>query len=183
MILFAKSPQWSPPVMGGMTAGDHVRYAVHDLAAMEPARNGRDDVGPVRRPPAGQDAAMEPARNGRDDPGGRLPAAAGRAAAMEPARNGRDDREGHRPAVAGPGAAMEPARNGRDDRAPFRGALASASRPQWSPPVMGGMTRAAPSRRYVRAAAAMEPARNGRDDATRRGRTPRGHVRRNGARP
>src|SRR5579875_2272181 len=83
---------------------------------------------------------------------------------MEPARNGRDDREGHRPAVAGPGAAMEPARNGRDDRAPFRGALASASRPQWSPPVMGGMTRAAPSRRYVRVAAAMEPARNGRDD-------------------
>src|SRR5579875_3229534 len=102
--------------MGGMTAGDHVRYAVHDLAAMEPARNGRDDVGPVRRPPAGQDAAMEPARNGRDDPGGRLPAAAGGAAAMEPARNGRDD-------GGVPG-----------DR------VVIASRPQWSPPVMGGMT-------------------------------------------
>src|SRR5579875_924814 len=63
-----------------------------------------------------------------------------RRAAMEPARNGRDDqaeRLGVLPPVA---AAMEPARNGRDDGHGGSMGRMAPSRPQWSPPVMGGMT-------------------------------------------
>src|SRR5579875_3778673 len=136
------APQWSPPVMGGMTL-TRVRLPPRPRqAAMEPARNGRDDLlaAALLVFGAGQ-AAMEPARNGRDDghvdlhpaktvwPQWSPPVMGGMTArtwhhrgpggcaAMEPARNGRDDRQGHRAAVAGPGAAMEPARNGRDDPA------------------------------------------------------------------
>src|SRR5579875_3844020 len=159
------APQWSPPVMGGMTL-TRVRLPPRPRqAAMEPARNGRDDLlaAALLVFGAGQ-AAMEPARKGRDD----LLAAALRVfgagqAAMEPARNGRDD--GHvdlHPAQDGL-AAMEPARNGRDDSADSDIRLIKVE-PQWSPPVMGGMTARTWHHRGPGGCAAMEPARNGRDD-------------------
>ncbi len=37
-------PQWSPPVMGGMTVPVLVAAVRAEDAAMEPARNGRDDM-------------------------------------------------------------------------------------------------------------------------------------------
>src|SRR5579875_432126 len=37
------TPQWSPPVMGGMTREPVDEHGPADRAAMEPARNGRDD--------------------------------------------------------------------------------------------------------------------------------------------
>ncbi len=46
--------------------------------------------------------------------------------------------------------------------------VAAGTLPQWSPPVMGGMTRTQAVIRYVKVAAAMEPARNGRDDSPSR---------------
>src|SRR5579875_218262 len=89
----AKVPQWSPPVMGGMTCGTHVPFWAAATAAMEPARNGRDDGLRSAGGATVSLAAMEPARNGRDDS---LDAGASQlmvSAAMEPARNGRDDRD------------------------------------------------------------------------------------------
>src|SRR5579875_825704 len=134
-------------------------------AAMEPARNGRDDEDEDVRVAGQQGAAMEPARNGRDDsasracPTGRsrpqwsppvmggMTGAACRPvtrtpiAAMEPARNGRDDPQDRDPGGRlAPAAAMEPARNGRDDMFACRYQKSRATAPQWSPPVMGGMT-------------------------------------------
>src|SRR5579875_2074334 len=114
----------------------------------------------TRRP---RSAAMEPARNGRDDPAADLPGLHRVPAAMEPARNGRDDAEDSPHDAEIVVAAMEPARNGRDDNLP-RKLQAAPAAPQWSPPVMGGMTRPAPDPPRPRQGAAMEPARNGRDD-------------------
>ncbi len=55
--------------------------------------------------------------------------------------------------------------------------------PQWSPPVMGGMTRLARTGAHRAGKAAMEPARNGRDDGIS-GKPGRGGLPgRNGARP
>src|SRR5579875_2213047 len=129
------APQWSPPVMGGMT------------------------LTRVRLPPRPRQAAMEPARNGRDD----LLAAA--------------------LLVFGAGqAAMEPARNGRDDAADSDIRLIKVE-PQWSPPVMGGMTARTWHHRGPGGCAAMEPARNGRDDPATASSTGRWSAGRNGARP
>src|SRR5579875_3032072 len=107
---------------------------------------------------------MEPARNGRDDRVPVLACRGGGHAAMEPARNGRDDGAWRRLPGRGDRAAMEPARNGRDDDLTARRACARPRVPQWSPPVMGGMTAPVRQRDPVRQVAAMEPARNGRDD-------------------
>src|SRR5579875_2691084 len=185
-----QEPQWSPPVMGGMTPLRRRVLRGGHAAAMEPARNGRDDLtqsrysqigtGPPqwsppvmggmtlgrrrRRERDPRRAAMEPARNGRDDDRDRLPGHVDREAAMEPARNGRDDPM----IVAGEtGAPRVPQWS-----PPVMGGmtwlsvtlLASVSWPQWSPPVMGGMTGYPASSWRVNDAAAMEPARNGRDD-------------------
>src|SRR5579875_1581718 len=134
------APQWSPPVMGGMT------------------------LTRVRLPPRPRQAAMEPARNGRDDllAAALLVFGAGQAA-MEPARNGRDDGHVDLPPAQDGLAAMEPARNGRDDSADSDIRLIKVE-PQWSPPVMGGMTARTWHHRGPGGCAAMEPARNGRDD-------------------
>src|SRR5579875_2852138 len=105
------APQWSPPVMGGMT------------------------LTRVRLPPRPRQAAMEPARNGRDDL---------LAAALLLFEAGQ--------------AAMEPARNGRDDSADSDIRLIKVE-PQWSPPVMGGMTARTWHHRGPGGCAAMEPAR------------------------
>src|SRR5579875_3409347 len=201
------APQWSPPVMGGMTL-TRVRLPPRPRqAAMEPARNGRDDLlaAALLVFGAGQ-AAMEPARNGRDDGHVDLHPAQDGLAAMEPARNGRDDSadsdirlikvepQWSPPVMGGmtartwhhrgPGGAPQwspPVMGGMTAR--VIEPPSQVQEPQWSPPVMGGMT---PLRRRVLGAgrpAAMEPARNGRDD----GPAPRGHTGRargrNGARP
>src|SRR5579875_1140811 len=107
---------------------------------MEPARNGRDD----RPAPGGGGrrdvAAMEPARNGRDDPD----------PGRHPLRQGRR-RNGARPVMGG-----------MTDRE--TGEKVFEVRPQWSPPVMGGMTGPCSLAASQAKGAAMEPARNGRDD-------------------
>src|SRR5579875_3888396 len=98
----SKEPQWSPPVMGGMTGAACRPVTRTPIAAMEPARNGRDD--PQDRDPGGRlapAAAMEPARNGRDDNIEMFQRRPKNRAAMEPARNGRDDRT--RPGRGRPG--------------------------------------------------------------------------------
>src|SRR5579875_2361785 len=128
-------------------------------------------------------AAMEPARNGRDDQAERLGVLTPVAAAMEPARNGRDDGHG------GSMGRMAPSRPQWSP--PVIGGMTSAPQygtneqrlPQWSPPVMGGMTRwkSGPPGKGDRAA--MEPARNGRDDARPGPPGRRVVARRNGARP
>src|SRR5579875_2389968 len=183
--LIKVEPQWSPPVMGGMTARTWHHRGPGGCAAMEPARNGRDDRQGHRAAVAGPGAAMEPARNGRDDPAtasstGRWSAGRNgrddltqsrysqigtgppqwsppvmggmtlgrrrrrerdpRRAAMEPARNGRDDDRDRLPGHVDREAAMEPARNGRDDPMIVAGETGAPRVPQWSPPVMGGMT-------------------------------------------
>src|SRR5579875_2084252 len=62
-------------------------------------------------------------------------------------------------------AAMEPARNGRDDLTQSRDTQIGTGPPQWSPPVMGGMTLGRrPRRERDPRRAAVEPARDGRDD-------------------
>ncbi len=67
-----KEPQWSPPVMGGMTSARHNLGAAH---AHWPQWSPPVMGGMTRRVETaavcGLSAAMEPARNGRDD--GRLP--------------------------------------------------------------------------------------------------------------
>src|SRR5579875_957341 len=146
-------------------------------------------------------AAMEPARNGRDDQAERLGVLPPVAAAMEPARNGRDDGHGgsmgrmepSRPQWSPPvmgGMTSEPQYGtneqllpqwsppvmggmtrwksgppGKGDRAAMGAARSPrSSAPQWSPPVMGGMTSAPSTTISAPSGAAMEPARNGRDD-------------------
>ena len=69
-------PQWSPLARSGMTSQQRRRAGVHRPAAMEPARQERDDEGPPVRDQAGPVAAMEPARQERDDP---IPAGSRRA--------------------------------------------------------------------------------------------------------
>src|SRR5579875_1653861 len=88
----AKVPQWSPPVMGGMTCGTHVTFWAAATAAMEPAGNGRDDGLRWAGGATVSKDAMEAARNGRDDSKGLFSVWVRNGAAMEPARNGRDDR-------------------------------------------------------------------------------------------
>src|SRR5512133_3367625 len=62
------APQWSPPLMGGMTPDPGAeRRAPVPGAAMEPAADGRDDVGVRGRGGLPRAAAMEPAADGRDD--------------------------------------------------------------------------------------------------------------------
>src|SRR6266699_1237624 len=134
------APQWSPLVKSGMTRPDSPPVLPDDLAAMEPAREERDDRRPGPDLPHRRVAAMEPAREERDDlfrpfpgevftipPQWRPLVKSGmtgdldtrtrrRRAAMEPAREERDDSftppVGHRTSMA----AMEPAREERDDR-------------------------------------------------------------------
>ena len=40
----ARPPQWSPPTNGGTTRGPCVAQMVHEVAAMEPAYQRRDDI-------------------------------------------------------------------------------------------------------------------------------------------
>src|SRR5579875_2186442 len=107
---------------------------------------------------------MEPARNGRDDCVGLSLTGRPLDAAMEPARNGRDDSQPSwsYPSRSQPPQWSPPVMGGMTYR-PI--AVASVpERPQWSPPVMGGMTAYLASRAEGDYRAAMEPARNGRDD-------------------
>ena len=61
-------PQWSPPVVGGMTQrGRGVGSTAKAWPQMEPARRGRDDHDPHFGADRRGRAAMEPARRGRDD--------------------------------------------------------------------------------------------------------------------
>ncbi len=53
--------------MGGMTAAGGAVAGEPHAAAMEPARNGRDDDLDAGASQLMVSAAMEPARNGRDD--------------------------------------------------------------------------------------------------------------------
>src|SRR5579875_670579 len=136
-------PQWSPPVMGGMTPRPGITVHAVPRAAMEPARNGRDDR-PFEQPhPAeAREPQWSPPVMGGMTMQHSVTVPAVRVAAMEPARNGRDDQHHpHRLAVHRL-AAMEPARNGRDDSGSFWIWGANTMPPQWSPPVMGGMTGA-----------------------------------------
>ena len=109
-------PQWSPPLMGGVTHPLRDAAAVPRPAAMEPAADGRGDLLPVLRHRVHVVAAMEPAADGRGDwssssrrrteiPG----------AAMEPAADGRGDLDPRPAFVLGHDAAMEPAADGRGD--------------------------------------------------------------------
>ena len=88
------APQWSPPLVGGMTPHREHFLVLVPRAAMEPAAGGRDDrLGPDHGEPAPDRAAMEPAAGGRDDAGVLQDLLAPRGlAAMEPAAGGRDDR-------------------------------------------------------------------------------------------
>src|SRR5579875_1888331 len=171
-------PQWSPPVMGGMTPRPGITVHAVPRAAMEPARNGRDDR-PFEQPhPAeAREPQWSPPVMGGMTMQHSVTVPAVRVAAMEPARNGRDDQHHpHRLAVHRL-AAMEPARNGRDDSGSFWIWGANTMPPQWSPPVMGGMTSMKTGASGAVLRAAMEPARNGRDDR----RIRHGPVRRHGA--
>ena len=135
-------PQWSPPLVGGMTRHSLFFFSVSDLAAMEPAAGGRDDLPLIDSAvPVYIVAAMEPAAGGRDDPGIITHCSGAYSnAAMEPAAGGRDDFSMlMSPVIRGLLAAMEPAAGGRDDQ-PKRLAVEQAIGPQWSPPLVGGMT-------------------------------------------
>src|SRR5579875_364128 len=137
-----QEPQWSPPVMGGMTPLRRRVLGAGRPAAMEPARNGRGgptqgryrqigDGAPQWSPPVMGGMTLGRRRRRERDP---------RRAAMEPARNGRDDDRDRLPGHVDREAAMEPARNGRDDPMIVAGETGAPRVPQWSPPVMGGMT-------------------------------------------
>src|SRR5579875_2771391 len=110
-----RMPQWSPPVMGGMTR--------------EAAYRQRPEV----RPPWSQ-----PVMGGMTVTGDQ--AHGGDCAAMEPARNGRDDGgvPGDRVVIASRPQWSPPVMGGMT-----AGVIDPPSQvqvPQWSPPVMGGMT-------------------------------------------
>src|SRR6266487_4158873 len=82
---------------------------------------------------------------------------------MEPAADGRDDESVDVAPESSHTAAMEPAADGRDDAEQIP-AFAELHKPQWSPPLMGGMTRALRPDQVGHVRAAMEPAADGRDD-------------------
>src|SRR5579875_1505578 len=153
-------PQWSPPVMGGMTRPGRVRLGRLPPAAMEPARNGRDDSQPSWSYPS----RSQPPQWSPPVMGGMTyrPIAVASVPEMpqwSPPVMGGMTRLARTGARRGGKAAMEPARNGRDD------------------------VRAAQPGRRARALAAMEPARNGRDDPSSRDCGGMWAFRRNGARP
>ncbi|GEM_PF-2889224 len=62
------SPQWSPPVMGGMTSRDGYDREGYDPPQWSPPVMGGMTVAVHANPRRDIRAAMEPARNGRDDP-------------------------------------------------------------------------------------------------------------------
>ena len=133
---------------------------------MEPAAGGRDDLNLMcERSFYAVPAAMEPAAGGRDDDIHSRAAGLPGEAAMEPAAGGRDDRVGIHAGSRTYRAAMEPAAGGRDDwptSHDLREALDGV--PQWSPPLVGGMTVQVYWRLPAAYQAAMEPAAGGRDD-------------------
>jgi hypothetical protein len=127
------SPQWSPPVVGGVTGQHRVQGSIPALAAMEPAghrRGGRVRAADLQ---AAARAAMEPAGHRRGH-AARLASRLGASvAAMEPASRDLADRQ-----LLGVQAAMEPAGHRRDDyTVPSPYWMLPSSR-QWSPPVIGG---------------------------------------------
>src|SRR5579875_3071550 len=114
----------------------------------------------TRRP---RSAAMEPARNGRDDPPvlrGR--ALRGRPQWSPPVMGGMTSRLIYPVYTVYRPQWSPPVMGGMTQKIPHT--TPRSSSPQWSPPVMGGMTRPAPDPPRPRQGAAMEPARNGRDD-------------------
>src|SRR5579875_2251484 len=152
-------PQWSPPVMGGMTLENAAKLRPVGVAAMEPARNGRDDPLPagVTTPVISMPQWSPPVMGGMTPPSQRYRCAGPSPQWSPPVMGGMTSRDGYD-------------REGYDP-------------PQWSPPVMGGMTVAvhANPRRDIRAA--MEPARNGRDDPYAGSTPATSTTGRNGARP
>ena len=115
--LLSVAPQWSPPLMGGVTRRVGEGPGASRRAAMEPAADGRGD---------GVLAADLPRRR--------------RVAAMEPAADGRGDLPVRRPHLLNRHAAMEPAADGRGDIVAAASYRSVSTWPQWSPPLMGGVT-------------------------------------------
>src|SRR5579875_661613 len=74
--VFEVRPQWSPPVMGGMTGPCSLAASQAKGAAMEPARNGRDDRPGPRPLPAERGPQWSPPVMGGMTPD-RSPARAG----------------------------------------------------------------------------------------------------------
>src|SRR6266699_2083868 len=66
-IKCGRGPQWSPLVKSGMTRSCGPPLGAGHAAAMEPAREERDDVTGTGHPCPLRRAAMEPAREERDD--------------------------------------------------------------------------------------------------------------------
>ncbi len=117
-IKCGRGPQWSPLVKSGMTVKQVRAAGRHALAAMEPAREERDDP-PGRRPacPPTREAAMEPAREERDDAYSRV---FGHALQVGPqwsplVKSGMTWHVQQPRRPRGHRAAMEPAREERDD--------------------------------------------------------------------
>jgi len=113
-------PQWSPSLADGTTCGIMGGVSKEQPAAMEPVLGGRDDL------PAGESrsctyaAAMEPVLGGRDDP----------------------TRQSGGCASAGSRNGARPWRTGR--RIVCGAGSTKRRRPQWSPSLADGTTRAEP---------------------------------------
>ena len=166
-VWFVIKPQWSPLRRSGTT---HVQRRQHEAviaAAMEPAPEERDDVGP--RCPATR--SRRPRRNGARSGGAgrlaicpRLPTPVV-LAAMEPAPEERDDR---RSAGTGTGrGAPHPLRRSGTTCPAISGQQLDAGEPQWSPLRRSGTTDSFTWTGGAARTAAMEPAPEERDDVVR----------------